>query len=102
MIEVFLKCRARFRAIADFPVPHVPFMKISLLPLFISSRTSWTTSFWVFWFENFKGGRDSPLSSNIESGFGIFLYSDHIFFLLFGFEVWVYRFCCVGYVVTML
>lgn len=77
-----MKCRARFSAIADFPVPHVPFMKINLFPLLISSRTSWTMSFCVLLFENFRGSRAHPLSSNIESGFGVFLYSDHIFCLL--------------------
>jgi hypothetical protein len=29
-------------------------------------------------FENFKGGRDSALSSKIESGFGDFLFRDHM------------------------
>ena len=41
---VFLKWRARFRAMALFPVPHTPLMKISLLPDSIASRISWTTS----------------------------------------------------------
>ena len=43
-MEVFLKCLARFRAIADFPVPQTPLMNIILLPAFIASRISLTTS----------------------------------------------------------
>lgn len=77
-MEVFLKCLARFSAIADLPVPHTPFMKISLLPASIASSISFTTSACVFPFENFRGSRDSPLSSKIESEFGVFLYRDHM------------------------
>lgn len=35
-MDVFLKCRARFRAMADFPEPQTPRIKISLLPASIS------------------------------------------------------------------
>ena len=59
-IDVLLKWRARFRAIADFPVPQTPLMKISLFPFLIASRISLTTSAWVFPFENFRGGSFSP------------------------------------------
>ena len=50
-------CLARFKAIADLPVPQTPLMKISLLPLFISSRISLTTSAWVLLLEKCMGGR---------------------------------------------
>ena len=67
---VFLKCLAKFRAIADLPVPQTPLMKISLFPFSIESRISFTTSAWVLPFENFIGGSASPSLSNgfIESG----------------------------------
>ena len=83
-IDVFLKWRARFRAIADLPVPQTPLMKISLLPSFIESRISLTTSAWVLLFENFRGGSSSPSVSNgfTEFGFVILLYNDHIFYLV--------------------
>lgn len=90
-MEVFLKCLARFSAIADFPLPQTPFMKISLLPLSIASRISFTTSAWVLLFENFRGGRDSPLSSKIESEFGVFLCRDHMGKKSVGLLI---RFCC--------
>lgn len=56
-IDVFLKCLARFRAIADLPVPQTPLMKISLLPLSISSRISLMTSAWVLLLEKRRGER---------------------------------------------
>ena len=60
-IDVLLKCRARFRAIADLPVPQTPLMKISLLPALIASRISLTTSAWVFPFENSNGFKEQEL-----------------------------------------
>lgn len=57
---VFLKCLAKFKAMADLPVPQTPLMKINLLPASIESRISFTTSAWDFPFENFKGGSSSP------------------------------------------
>ena len=79
-IDVFLKWRAKFRAIALFPVPQTPLMKISLLPLFIESRISLTTSDWVLLFENFRGLSSSPSVSKgfTEFGFVVLLYNDHI------------------------
>ena len=79
-IDVLLKCRARFRAIALFPVPQTPLMKISLLPALIESNISLTTSAWVLLFENFSGGSSSlPVSKGlIEFGFVVRLYKDHI------------------------
>ena len=75
-----MKCLARFRAIADLPVPQTPLMKINLLPALIESRISLTTSAWVFPFENFRGFSSSPSVSKglIESGFSFLLYNDHI------------------------
>ena len=97
-MDVFLKCLARFSAIADFPLPHTPFMNISLLPDSIASRISFTTSAWVLPFENFRGGRDSPLSSKIESEFGVFLCRDHMEGKWMDLLI---RFCRVRCVVTM-
>jgi len=77
-MEVFLKWRAKFRAIADLPVPQTPLMKINLLPFSISSSISFTTSAWVLLLENFKGLRASLLSSRIESELEVFLFKDHI------------------------
>ena len=96
-MEVFLKCLARFSAIADFPDPQTPLMKISLLPFSIASRVSFTMSACVFPFENFRGSRDSPLSSKIESEFGVFLFRDH---MEGKWEDLLIRFCRVCYVVT--
>ena len=92
MIDVLLKWRARFRAIADLPVPQTPLMKISLLPSLIESRISLTTSAWVLLFENFNGGSSSPsvlkgpensllvISCSLLEF--VLLYNDHIFCLV--------------------
>ena len=91
-IDVFLKWRARFRAIADLPVPQTPLMKISLFPFSIESKISFTTSAWVLLFENFRGSKESLVACsswlvagtgdwNFESsviGFSFLLNSDHI------------------------
>jgi len=88
-IDVLLKCLARFRAIADLPVPQTPLMKISLFPLLIESRISLTTSAWVLLFENFRGLSSLPsVSKGVDNlVFGIWgvgvsgfvrLYRDHI------------------------
>jgi len=79
-MDVFLKWRAKFRAIADLPVPQTPFMKIIFSPSFIASRISLTTSAWDFPFENFRGESSLPSLSNglIEFGLFVFLYNDHI------------------------
>ena len=90
-IDVFLKCLARFRAIADFPVPQTPLMKISLFPFSISSRISLTTSAWVLSLEKRRGRSgwsvvgvrlseetgDSKLELP-DSGLEVLLYRDHI------------------------
>jgi len=76
-MDVFLKCLARFRAIADLPEPQTPLMKISLLPCSISSRISLTMSAWVLLFENVRGARASP-SSRMFSEFTSFLCRDHM------------------------
>ena len=81
-MDVFLKCLARFRAIADLPVPQTPLMKISLFPFSISSSISLTMSAWVLLFENVRGLRASLSSSRIESELDIFLFRDHILFLV--------------------
>jgi len=79
-MDVFLKCLARLSAIADFPVPQIPLMKISLFPFSIASRISLTTSAWVFPLENFRGSSFSPSVSKglTVFGFSFLLYNDHI------------------------
>ena len=96
-MDVFLKCLARFSAIADFPEPHTPFMKINLFPFSIASRVSFTTSACVFPFENFSGSRDSLLSSKIESEVGFFLCNDH---MEWKWKYLLIRFC--GFIVLLL
>ena len=80
-MEVFLKCLARFSAIADFPEPQTPRMNINLLPFSILSRTSFTISAWVLLFEKVRGFRHSPVLFRIDSELEVFLYNDHILFL---------------------
>ena len=81
-MEVFLKCLARFRAIADLPVPQTPLMKMILFPASIASSISFTTSAWVLPFENFNGGSSSPFVLNrfapSPESSSMFLYNDHI------------------------
>ncbi len=72
-----MKWRARFRAMADFPEPQTPRMKISLLPFSISVKTSWTMSAWVLLLEKVRGARHSP-ASRIEFEFTSFLCRDHM------------------------
>jgi len=81
-MEVFLKCLARFRAIALFPEPQTPLMKMILLPSLIASRISLTMSAWVFPFEKVRGGSSSlellnKFAPSPESS-SVFLYNDHI------------------------
>lgn len=52
---------ARLRAMADFPVPHWPWRKITLCPSLMASMISLTISSWVLPLENFSGGKSSPL-----------------------------------------
>jgi len=76
-MDVFLKCLARFSAIADLPDPQTPLMKISLLPCSISVSISFTTSAWVLLFENVRGARAWP-SSRMLSEFTSFSCRDHM------------------------
>ena len=94
-MEVFLKCLARLRAIADLPEPQTPLIKISLCPLLIASRISFTMSPWVLPLENVRGFNETAVSLGcwvlgvgwwsallfrglIEFSSSVFLYKDHM------------------------
>jgi len=59
-IEAFPIILARFKAIADFPVPHIPLMNIILWFSLIACKTSVTISSWDFPFEKTRGFNSFP------------------------------------------
>ena len=76
IIDALLNCFAMFSAIADFPEPQAPWIKISFVPLLMAFIVSCVMSACVLLFENFSGSSGLFVVLSIESD-AIFLYSDH-------------------------